>query len=612
MKRLSGFRFAMTLTSCMAVSALAGSATAASVPNTQILEHSQPMVSITETAAGTQTQVAAYQSYVLSGAGIMTPALTEIDLSAAQANVLGLVPPISASGLPTSYSSDQSGADAVGGYFNRFEGAIATAAVGVMQALHAQPTGAIFDFVQEITVSGKKVKAVAGEWVNPNGTYRNLGVHVVDNRATALFAIYNEGAVVQGLPSSWTLPNPGTLTWAVADISINPATGAPTLTMKTIAGSVWHTQNYLHSGGLLGQYGEYDEPQSAKNTSGQPVDINCQQQPGSGICGGFAPGAIHNPNITFDPDVGLAAMIGNKTTPGPVYVLMQQYNATQAFVLYGRAVQPVYTPPSASGTQQAVVAVGIASRSADTNSFGCQDASGGATLFKNSGTIGWLLDYSFDEYLVQPTGTFQLLTNITQQKVSPTQSYSQQATVTVPSGQTPASYLGNDIVDPWGTGAVYSVYADTVHQLPASDYTPNPLPSISTSYQHFYTERILSTGQDLCIDQKNPSNVLINGAAESWSAWRGWVPGYSRRDGSQSWYGGVVYMTNAAPVGTLAVLFDGPVPGDRGERSIVYNPYTTSQRITSPNGNGLTWSVFPGWNYCAWDNGYTVNVCDHY
>lgn len=646
--------FSAALWIMLALAGVPGSAYAAG--HAVVLQHAQPILVITETAAGSQTKVTAYQSYVLSGAGIMTPGFSEIKLSTAETASLGVVPPISAAGIGSTFTSDTDAASAVGTYFNRFEGVVASAAATEMGRRFSRPTGAMYEFVQVVTVAGKNVKAIAGEWVNPNGSYRDLGVHVVDNRDTLLFAIYNQGAVAQGLPPSWTLPNPGTLTWAVADISVNPATGAPSLTMRTIGGSVWHTVDYLHTGGLLGQYGEYDEPQSATTSAGANVDINCKPLSGSSVCNGFAPGATYSPNITFDPNTGLTAMIGNKSTPGPVYNLMQQYNASQAFVVYGRSVAPVYTASGTAGTERAVVAVDIASRKALTQAYGCNDASGGATTFSVAGTIGWMLEYKFDEYIVQSDGSYQYLTSITQSKVAPTQTFSQQANLVLPSGATPASYLANDIVDPWGSGAIYSVYSDTVHGLPASDYIPSPLPAIATTYKHFYTQRYLN-GYDVCIDTKDPSNVLINGSKEVWSPWYTWIPAggtfwsgiepygagrgiesgsnssgwywghvliphlgsFSRRDGSIGKCGQPIYETYSTTTNTIAVMFPGPNQalgsghcGGWGDGAVMYNASTIRAPQLSPNGNGYIWPSYPGWNIIGYDNGDTFYFGTHY
>ncbi len=532
----------------------------ASTATSPILGHAPTMLVVTENAAAGKTSVTASQSLVVSGAGVQSPGLSRIALLTQQSATLAVVPSMSASA--SRYASNQDAANAVGFYVQSFAGQISRAVVGAMRSLNSQPIGAMFSFIQNVKIAGKQAQAIASEWVRPDGSYDYLGVKVSNTNSSILFAVYTEGEIAGGLPSNWSLPNPGALIWGVASIHVDPATGQSAMTMEAVSGSVWHTQSFLKNGGPLGQYGLYDAPQVA-TVSKQQVILNCQIDPATHVCSRYAPGQStpNRNNAKFDPDTGLRALISAQIRP-----LMNRYNVNSAFVTYGRTVKPVYLPPDASGVRKAVLAVDVTSRKAQLPSC---FTNGGTAIFTNSGSIGWMLDYSFDEYLVQPNGSFTKIGNVDKHKISPTKIYHVQGTTTIPAGVSATSVLANDVVDPWGSGAVYSIYRDTVHGLPASDYIPSPLPTVSASYKNaglvntnlpgygsvkanVCTGQLIVNGGYVAVrpGTTGPMGIKLSGNFAShfafWFPAKGWNPyitTYSRRAGVHRWERGGVVKT---------------------------------------------------------------------
>ncbi len=491
----SGLMLGMTLTG----GAFASTATS------PILGHAPTMLVVTENAAAGKASVTASQSLVVSGAGVQSPGLSRIALLPKQSATLAVVPSMSASA--SQFTSNQDAANAVGFYVKSLTGEISRTVVGVMHTLDSQPIGAMFSFIQNVKVAGKQAQAIASEWVRPDGSYDYLGVKVSNTNSSILFAVYTGGEVAGGLPSNWNLPKPGVLTWGVAATKIDPATGQLQMTMETTNGAVWHTQSFLKNGGPLGQYGLYDAPQVA-TVSKQQVILNCQIDPATHVCSRYAPGQSvpNGNNLIFDPNTGLKALISAQLRP-----LMNRYNANSAFVTYGRTVKPVYLPPDAAGLRKAVLAVDITSRKAQLPSCG---SSGGTAVFTNTGNIGWMLNYSFDEYLVQPSGSFQKIGNVDKHLISPTKSYQVQGTTTLPAGTSAASMLSNKVVDPWGSGAVYSIYNDTVHGLPVSDYMPNPLPTVVVGRALSGPGSRTIAGFPVCANQSG--DLYVNGVKVIW------------------------------------------------------------------------------------------------
>ncbi len=475
----------------------------ASTATSPILGHAPTMLVVTENAAAGQTSVTASQSLVVSGAGVQSPGLSRIALLTKQSVALAVVPSMSASA--SRFASNQDAANAVGFYVQNYTGEISRAVVGVMHTLKSQPIGAMFSFIQNVKIADKQARAIASEWVRPDGSYDYLGVKVSNTNASILFAVYTGGEVAGGLPSGWNLPNPGALTWGVASIQTDPATGQSTMTMEAINGSVWHTQSFLKNGGPLGQYGLYDAPQVA-TVSTQQVILNCQIDPATHVCSQYAPGQSTSNTVPFDPNTGLKALISAQLQP-----LMNRYNANSAFVTYGRTVKPVYLSPDAAGVRKAVLAVDVTSRKAQMPSCG---SSGGTAVFTNSGNIGWMLNYSFDEYLVQPSGSFTKIGNVDKHEISPTKSYRVQGTTALTAGRSATSALANKVVDPWGSGAVYSIYNDTVHGLPASDYIPNPLPTVVSGLSLSGPGSRKIAGFPVCANQSG--DLYVDGVKVTW------------------------------------------------------------------------------------------------
>ena len=567
----------------------------ASTATSPILGHAPTMLVVTENAAAGKASVTASQSLVVSGAGVQSPGLSRIALLAKQSATLAVVPSMSASA--SQYTSNQNAANAVGVYVKSYTGEISQAVVGVMHTLDSQPIGAMFSFIQNVKIAGKQAQAIASEWVRPDGSYDYLGVKVSNTNSAILFAVYTGGEVAGGLPSNWNLPNPGALTWGVASVHVDPATGQSAMTMEAVNGSVWHIQSFLKSGGPLGQYGLYDEPQVA-TISNKQVTLNCRIDPTTHVCSQYAPGQSVPNTVSFDPNTGLKALISAQLQP-----LMNRYNANSAFVTYGRTVKPLYLPPNAAGVRKAVIAVDVTSRKAQTP---CS-ASGGSVAFTNIGSIGWMLNYSFDEYLVQPSGSFQKIGNVDKHEISPTKSYQVQGTTTIPAGASAASALANEVVDPWGSGAVYSIYNDTVHGLPVSDYIPNPLPTVVATVSSSGPGARTIAGYSVCANQNG--DLYLGGIKVIW--------GKTYNYWSASWFhmtftanGGslppeisnVFFATKAtilkhpgAPYNTYTYFWIGNLGGIGGYG---YEYLIAPTKVTNYWGGSPT-TASPGWNRCS-------------
>ena len=539
----------------------------ASTATSPILGHAPTMLVVTENAAAGNARVTASQSLVVSGAGVQSPGLSRIALLTKQSATLAVVPSMSVSA--SRFTSNQDAANAVGLYVRSYTGPISRAVVSVMQTLKSQPIGAMFSFIQNVKIAGKQAQAIASEWVRPDGSYDYLGVKVSNTNSSILFAVYTEGEISSGLPSNWNLPNPGALTWGVATTKLDPATGGMTMTMEAINGSVWHNQSFLKNGGPLGPYGLYDEPQVA-TISKQQVVLNCQIDPATKVCSRYAPGQSvpNNNNASFDPNTGMKALISAQIQP-----LMNRYNANSAFVTYGRTVKPVYLPPDAAGVRKAVLAVDVTSRKAQL----LCSASGGTAVFINSGSIGWMLDYSFDKYLVQPTGSFTKIGDVDKHEISPNKSYQVQGTATIPAGVSATSALANKVVDPWGSGAVYSIYNDTAHGLPVSDYMPNPLPTVIASISSGPGSRNIF-GVQACANQKG--DLYLDGVKVQWGPLLYWAA---------PWFH-TAFVSNAASIPFYSS-----------------SNWSASESVISPHQNdSQSYKYFYFSKWFGWNSGYQV------
>lgn len=347
------------------------------------------------------------------------------------------------------------------------------------QAAAAMTTGSlkgalqtVFTYTVNVTIVPLGGNSTQGQvsdtcFLTPAGRASCLGATYGSNTSYTVYATYSQGAVAYGLPSSWTLPNPGQFQWAI--LKISGAGSSLTQSLIPEGGSVWHTVDYLRTGGPIGQYGLYDLLQAAPVTdaSGTHEDlINCGAV-SAGTCTTYQAGAdVLNSTppsgaaINFDPELPVEQLGQQVIAP-----LETLYGANNAVLLYGTTVQPVYDD-NGDGTQTAETAVSISSRVVIPGRRYFFIAYGGAAHFNEAGTYGFLLAENIDEYQFDASGTPNYITTFAQNAISPTQNFSK--SVALSRGQV---ISGPQIINPFYTGdQIYSYLADTVNHLPPSDY----------------------------------------------------------------------------------------------------------------------------------------------
>ncbi len=422
------------------------------------------VLTVTQTVSAGQSAVAASLGAVANAGGVFANSAESESLTSQSAAALTLA----ASPPNGTYSSTDLAAQTIGQWFSYCcTASIATPMAAAMQA-HGATLG-VFDYVLEAKIAGQSgtVAITATTLVNPDGTYEFLGAQTQPNGLAAIYAVYYQGAVAQGLPATWASPQyAGQEQWALIDIPAAGNGGSPTF--QAVQGQIWHTVNFLQSGGVLGQYGSYDDLQVGE-VNGSQVLVNCGAV-SNGACSQYAAGAsVQDPNnaqgvgsVSYDPDLGLNQWVQAQVAP-----LIQKYNAIEAIVLYQRTLAPVFQScTSGSGTQCAVTAVSVNQRILKKGGMFFFIAHGPAGSYQNSGQYGYLLNAEMDEYEVSSQGTATPFGTLQQAVISPTQSYNKQTGLT--NGQ---SITADDIINPFPSGnQIYSYLDDTVNGLPMSDY----------------------------------------------------------------------------------------------------------------------------------------------
>ncbi len=360
----------------------------------------------------------------------------------------------------STFSNNTQATDALGQYLKYGASTAAKIITNVLQNGTGRFKAALVTYVQNATIAGQPAEIDGSLWVNINGSYSFIGVHVNQSIQRILYAVYEQGAVKQGLPQGWVLPYAGELRWEI--LQVNLAGSSTTPAPVSINGSYWHTINYLHNGGPLGQYGEYDEPQVV-TVNGQKRILNCKIG-SDGRCDVFAPGqtapyTINGNVVSYDPFVGRDQLVSTTFDS-----LMKQYNAQTGILDYGRTVQPVYN------NGQAVLAVKVSSRTIYKGKRVFFIVNSGQSKFVNAGEYGYLLNESYNRGIVlQTQGTITSSQTLSRHTLSPTHNYSK--TVYLGSGSVSQANYQYKIIDPFGGGnQVYDWRNDTVNHLPASDY----------------------------------------------------------------------------------------------------------------------------------------------
>lgn len=309
--------------------------------------------------------------------------------------------------------------------------------------------------------------------IQPNGADQCLGATYNSNLIKIIYATYQQGAVAQGLPQSWQLPNPGELRWALLEVQRSGASSSSNFV--TVGGQVWHTIHLLRAGGVLGQYGLYDMYQTGK-ISNQSVLINCGASNDS-QCTHYQAGtdvpdpssANQGAGLSYNQQDPVNLLAQNEIVP-----LIKQFGASSGILLYGEMVQPVYTQDACqtiNGQQvcqdSAETAIYISQRVVLTgnNTFFFIFTGGGNGKFQEQGQYGYLLNESVQQYEVLPTGATRLLNTDQQHEISPTQSFMKSVSL---NGTTISA---TDVINPFPSGnQIYSWEDDTINHLPASAY----------------------------------------------------------------------------------------------------------------------------------------------
>ena len=447
-------------------------------------------------------------------------------------NGLGVIPNAA---LPAQASSADA-ATALSSYLQPLLGSEATALQAAMKGTTDE--GALYTYTESVPLTSGSNAQVAGlMWVPKTGAYDWLGVNATGGTFTLLYGSYEQSQAASGLPVTWTMPNAGDFIWELMQVST--ANGQTLMTPIAFNGSITHT---------VATGGAFDAPRLA----GSVID-NCTAQSGNPLMCNQPnpfktyPAKVNGQTVSYDPNVGYNLLVSQEVAP-----LIKSTGASAALIDYGRTVQPAYTQ-SANGTQTAVTAVSVSSRT--FTGGGC----GGPTTLANSGNIGYLLNQVNSQYYVSASGTSSLLGNTTTNLVSPTQSFSQSATL--PSGAQYSQYLG-DIVNPYGGGQVYNWQNDTVNGLPAADYVYVASLAQSDSTSGAQVSRTLPGGVTigLCSQMATYSNYLGSNS-----------PSFS----------GYTVMVNGQPVppGAFAGPWSSPIDGIFMNQSPTYSVPGTPYRL---------------------------------
>lgn len=383
--------------------------------------------------------------------------------------IIGEIPALTTQSYSTTAAADSAMGSLVSGGISQIAQNVKSAeASGALSRV----VQTVFTYSASVTItsaSGNSTQGIVNDTCDilPNGQYSCLGANYGSATQYTIFAIYSQGAVASGLPTGWTMPNPGELQWALLELQDSGT--SVTQAFVTVSGTTWHTINLLQTGGPIGQYGEYDQFQVADvNVSGTMTQalVNCAAT-ASSACTTYKAGSyVLDPNnasgvgsISDNPRMPVEALAQNEIAP-----LEKQYGADQGVLLYGTTVAPVYTGSGSS--QTAEVAVNIATRTVTNGQRFFFISPGGASTFDETGTYGYLLSQNVDEYTVDTAGDISYVTSFDQHAVSPPENFSKSVTLT--NGQT---ISGTTVINPFPTGnQLYSYTNDTVNGLPASDY----------------------------------------------------------------------------------------------------------------------------------------------
>ena len=383
---------------------------------------------VTETLSTNSVQTNATTGPLSDQTGYVGQSVTG---AGANSSALGFVPQNNTL-TSTTYANNAAAEQAVTSYLQQNNGGagsylsqIGTAMTAAMKSASSSANGAqigYFTLITNVQVANPAGGANAAQiastvQVDANGQYQFLGSNVNTNTIYLIYAIYQQDTAAYYLPANYTVQGAGDLQWELYAITLqgNTMTGSP----EPVGGSVWHTVNLN---------GAYD---------GTETTVNGKEQ------------------ISYTTPI--ANLMTQQIDP-----LMSKYNASLAEVVYGMQVTAAR---NAQG--QPLLAVDVQSRTFTGQTSGC-GATNPSTL-TSSGLYGYLLNENSNEYLVQSNGSYNLMQQISQNTISPNQSFSN-TNSSIPAGSSYSSYE-NDLVFPISPDANQIVNYTSGNPIPEADYT---------------------------------------------------------------------------------------------------------------------------------------------
>lgn len=198
---------------------------------------------------------------------------------------------------------------------------------------------------------------------------------IVPDRPKTLYVVYTPLAIGEGLPTTWTYPNAGTLFVQTRDDNFTPLPG---------------TNELINVGGT------FDEATDITTTEGES-------------------------GVAFNPDSKIPCLM-NHVLPGcsntvSVRSLMDARGASAAVVDYVRKIQPVFNEvPIGSGNLVAEATIRINERTVSLN--GCAEAT-----YYNKGEFGFKLNSTVTRFLLSPEGDYAAVGEVQNTEISPTTPY---------------------------------------------------------------------------------------------------------------------------------------------------------------------------------------------
>ncbi len=385
-----------------------------------ITQNSDQALMVTETDTQGNVQTTASIGPLTNNGGAQELALSGAAGSASLTNSLTVVP--YNGGLSnTVFANNTAALNAVNSYLSGYTSEIVNAVVAALNSKSGSNNGSqvgFFTFVQDVQIGNPSgnitTDQVYGTYVvHKNGDYQYLGTSLNSSTVYMIYGIYQQSHIASYLPAGWTVPGAGEFQWELYTITFEG--GAEEDSVVAVNGQDWHTIN---------DNGAYDAQTSTNPTTGKTV-------------------------TNYGPAV--QRLITNQ-----LYPLMQQYSANYGILEYGETVQAARTP---SG--QLETALSFTNR-VFTSTCGTD------TTLSNSGQYGYLLKETSNEYLVQSPTMYSLTGQVTQNTMSPTNSFNE--TADLPNNVQYSSYV-NDVVLPTPTQyAGQIVNWESGVPFPISDY----------------------------------------------------------------------------------------------------------------------------------------------